>query len=414
VNAESVAARSAIESLRSGVPSRHAVTQLGTTQVEVKARFDAGLESLSEGRGVSPIVVSATFGAGKSHLLNYLQSLAALQGFVTSFVVVSPEMPLGNAPVVLRAIAEAAQAPGRADTALRALAANIQTSGTEFADLKSWTREAGLDDRFRALLHIYQEFRADEELRAQILDDFEGKFLPKAVVRQKLKELGALVSYDLSGPRNALVAHDRIRLLARLYRAGGGKGLVVLFDELERIAKFSVKQRLSAYQELGWWSDIAQQEGSAIFPVFTMTRGFLEESITGGTRDEQRFLANVSGQNNEGTVDERDLRALRGIALLKRPFLLESPTAEQEEQVKYRVKGLYEQAYNASVPMLPRVRTDVRTSIRSEIRRWITLWDLHRYYPDYTPQVESGDIQFDTSEISDQTLAEAEAGESRE
>ena len=380
----------------------------GTTQTEVKAQFDEGLAGLAEGRGVSPIVVSAKFGAGKSHLLNYLQALAAQQGFVTSFVVVSPEMPLGNAPIVLRTLAEAAQAPGSADTALRALAANLNTSSTAFNDLKAWTREAGLDDRFRALLHIYQEFRADEELRAQVLEDFEGKFLPKAVVKQKLKELGALVSYDLSGPRNALVAHDRIRLLARLYRAGGGKGLVVLFDELERIAKFSIKQRLSAYQELGWWSDIAQQEGSAILPVFTMTQGFVNESITGGTRDEQRFLANV---NSSGTADERDLRALRGITLLKKPYYLESPTPEQEEQVKYRVKNLYDQAYNTSVPFLPRVRGDVRTTIRSEIRRWITLWDLHRYYPDYTADIESGDVQFDTSEISDQTLAEAEASE---
>ena len=408
MDAEAVAARSAIESLRSGVPSRHAVTQLGTTQTEVKAQFDEGLAGLAEGQGVSPIVVSAKFGAGKSHLLNYLQALAAQQGFVTSFVVVSPEMPLGNAPIVLRTLAEAAQAPGNADTALRALAANLNTSSTAFNDLKAWTREAGLDDRFRALLHIYQEFRADEELRAQVLEDFEGKFLPKAVVRQKLKELGALVSYDLSGPRNALVAHDRIRLLARLYRAGSGKGLVVLFDELERIAKFSIKQRLSAYQELGWWSDIAQQEGSAILPIFTMTQGFVNESITGGTRDEQRFLANV---NSSGTADERDLRALRGITLLKKPYYLESPTPEQEEQVKYRVKNLYDQAYNTSVPFLPRVRGDVRTTIRSEIRRWITLWDLHRYYPDYTADVESGDVQFDTSEISDQTLAEAEAAE---
>ena len=159
---------------------------------------------------------------------------------------------------------------------------------------------------------------------------------------------------------------------------------------------------------------MAQQEGSAIFPVFTMTRGFLEESITGGTRDEQRFLANVSGQNSGGAEDERDLRALRGVALLKKSLLLESPTPEQEEQVKYRVKGLYEQAYNTDAPALPRIRNDVRTSIRSEIRRWITLWDLHRYYPDYTPQMESGDIQFDTSEISDQTLAEAEPDEANE
>ena len=63
------------------------------------------------------------------------------------------------------------------------------------------------------------------------------------------------------------------------------------------------------------------------------------------------------------------------------------------------------------MPPLPRVRTDVRTSIRSEIRRWITLWDLHRYYPDYRPQVETNAMEFDTSEISDQTLAEAEAAD---
>ena len=148
MNAEAVAARSAIESLRSGVPSRHAVTQLGTTQTEVKKHFDAGLQALAEGRGVTPIVVSATFGAGKSHLLNYLQSLAAQQGFVTSFVVVSPEMPLGNASIVLRTLAEAAQAPGNADTALRALAAQPEyATGTGFADLKAWTRDAGLDDQ---------------------------------------------------------------------------------------------------------------------------------------------------------------------------------------------------------------------------------------------------------------------------
>ena len=297
MNAEAVAARSAIESLRSGVPSRHAVTQLGTTQDEVKARFDAGTGGPCGGagrvadRGVGDVRRGQVASA-------QLSAVACRRSRVSSPVSWSsaPKCRWGTRLSCCGPLPKRRRLPDSADTALRALAANLQTSGTEFADLKSWTREAGLDDRFRALLHIYQEFRADEELRAQILDDFEGKFLPKAVVRQKLKEFGALVSYDLSGPRNALVAHDRIRLLARFYRAGGGKGLVVLFDELERIAKFSVKQRLNAYQELGWWSDMAQQEGSAIFPVFTMTGGFLAESITGGTRDEQRFLAGVSGR----------------------------------------------------------------------------------------------------------------------
>src|SRR5579859_7027921 len=110
MNTDQVYARSAIEALRSGVPSRHSVEQLGTTQDHIKAEFDLRLADIASGKGAEPLVISATFGGGKSHLLNYLKALAANQGFVTSFVVVSPEMPLGNPHLVLKAVAEAAEA----------------------------------------------------------------------------------------------------------------------------------------------------------------------------------------------------------------------------------------------------------------------------------------------------------------
>ena len=113
MNAEMVFARSAIEALRAGVPSRHAVAQLGTTQREIKEDFDDALLSIRGGEPARPLVISANFGGGKSHLLNYLQTVAERQGFVTSFVVISPEMPLGAPHVVLKAIVENAQAPNR-------------------------------------------------------------------------------------------------------------------------------------------------------------------------------------------------------------------------------------------------------------------------------------------------------------
>lgn len=97
LNSETLLARSAIESLRSGVPSRHAVAQLGTTQQELQQRFEDALADVAEGRPAQPLVIAANFGAGKSHLLSFLQTVAAQRQFVTSFVVVSPEMPLGNA-----------------------------------------------------------------------------------------------------------------------------------------------------------------------------------------------------------------------------------------------------------------------------------------------------------------------------
>src|SRR5262245_764763 len=124
---EVVLARSAIESLRSGVPSRDAVAQLGTTQHDVRERFEESMDALAEGQGTGPIVISATFGAGKTHLLEYLQSLAEREGFVTSYVVISPEMPLGQGHLVVKALSEAARAPGQTGKAVRALAAGLKT-----------------------------------------------------------------------------------------------------------------------------------------------------------------------------------------------------------------------------------------------------------------------------------------------
>ena len=389
MNTEAVTARSAIESLRSGVPSRHAAGRLGTTQREIQQQFEDALSAAGQGLGAKPLVISANFGAGKSHLLGYLQSLAERENFVTSYVVISPEMPLGSGNLVLKAITETSHAPDHTGKALQTLMKDLPTASVEYQQLRDWARGANIADRFNALLTIYREFRAEDELRAQILNDFEGKPLLKTVVRKYLKEIGQAADYDLSAPVNPLLAHDRIRLLTHLYRAAGCRGLVVLFDEVERIAKFSLKQRIAAYKELDWWRQAAEEEDGFLLPVFATVRGFLAETVTGGTRDETRFAPGEPGQG--------------GITLLKEFLLLDAPSREEEEDIKYRVKGLYEEAYGVNVPVLP--RTDVRTSIRSEIRRWITQWDIMRFYPDYRPQMTEEAVQFDPSVISDADLA---------
>ena len=393
---ETVEARSAIESLRSGVPSRNAVAQLGTTQTDVREEFEASLETLTEGvKGVSPLVLSATFGAGKTHLLEYLQSLAEGAGFVTSYVVVSPEMPLGNGHLVLKALSEAAIAPEQTGKALRALASNLNTTSDSYSKLKEWAIDSGINGRFPAMLHLYSEYRADEDFRVQLLNDFEGRPLLKTLLKSRLKQINAAPNYDLSGPPNAALAHDRIRLLAQIFRASGCKGWVILFDEFERISRFSANQRLAAYSELGWWRKTAEMAGAAILPVFTTASGFYSETLEGGAQDEQRF------KNRSYEQDDRDRDAVYGIELLKSKTRLDSPTSQEEEDIKYRVKQIYEEAYNVTASLELAKRRDVRTSIRSEIRRWITLWDLQRYSPDYEAVLENDQILFDTADISD-------------
>ncbi|TVS08192.1 MAG: hypothetical protein EA424_28845 [Planctomycetaceae bacterium] len=398
---ETVTARSAIEALRAGVPSRHAVSQLGTTQHTIKDDFQAALESVGAGRATEPLVISADFGNGKSHLLEYSQDMAERDQFVTSYNVVSPEMPLGSGHVVLKAVAEAARAPGRTGKAIREVATDLDANPAALAGLRHWAEKADIHDRFRALLHLYEEFRADEELRAQILEDFEGKPLGKTIIRQKLKEIGQAAAYDLASPRNPLLAHDRIRVLAQFFRVCGCKGIVVFFDELERMARFSKRQRIGGYEEIGWWRDIAKTDGAGILPVFAMTTGFVEENVTGNRQDELQFASSGFDVSDDGQPHYGRL----GIELLKAdPAKLERPTPEQEEEVRYRIKAIYEQAYGVTVRLLSTPATDANRSIRWKIRRWITEWDFMRYDPSYIPQVEGEDIAFSNLEISDAEL----------
>ena len=231
----------------------------------------------------------------------------------------------------------------------------------------------------------------------QILSDFEGQPIAITLLRQKLKELGQAAGYALKGKKNALLAHDRIRLLAQFYRACGGKGWVVFFDELERFTLFPTKQQVGAWEELGWWQEAARQVGAALLPVFAVTSGLAEHAIE---VDEPRFRS--SGLDSGGA--DPDHSGTLGIQLVRNPTRLNSPDRDQEEQIKYRVKGIYEAAYGVRVPARELDRGDVRTSIRSEIRRWITLWDLHRCYPDYDPTLVSEEMTFDTSEITDESV----------
>ena len=392
---ETLDARRAIESLRSGVPSLSVAKIFGTTQTAVRDKFLESMEDMTTGNGVKPIMLSASFGSGKTHLLNYLQLQAESKGFVTSIVTISPEMPLGKSANVLKSISENARAPHTVGRALTSLAFNLKPDSSKYQKLEDWAADSGIETRFLALLRLYGEFYLDEELRQAILDDFEGKTMPKPDIKRKLKEIGIASLYDLNSPKGTQFSHDRIRLLAQFYKACGCSGWIIFFDEMERMAKFSLKQRIAAYQELGWWRDVAATSGSAILPVFTTASGFALETVTGGTNDEARF-------SKKG--DEVDKLALRGIELLKSAYRLNPPTDDEVHDIYSKARELYEKAYSIPISDVKPYHSDVRTTVRFEIRRWITTWDLKRLHPDYDPDITIKEVQEDQIGIFDDVM----------
>jgi len=404
-----LAARKAIESLRSGVPNRHVSEQLGTTQKEVEQTFHQLLRAVKSGEAARPLVVTASFGQGKSHLLNWMRAEATRQDFVTSYVVVSPEAPLGNAHATLKAVAENAEAPNLTGVALRSLSRRLNPSSEPYGRLRAWAQQAEICDRFRALLHIFQAFSADPETQMLVVRDIEGQPVMKTQIRHWLKEINQLAGYDLKHPRNPLLAHERISIYAKFAVACGTSGLVVFFDELERLAKFTRNQRIAAYSEIGWWSKTAESPESFILPVFAANIAQVDEAIRNDRPCiEPESFSLFNRQQTIHTTNEMHY-AVTGLQTLKDNIPLRDIQDSERFDIKHRVRDLYERAYGVSTSDAKDSLT--KTTIRADIRTWITYWDIDRYYGNQSDNLIVEQLEFDQREIGEEMLPSETEGD---
>lgn len=400
MSSQALADRAVIESLRSGVPNARAVEALGTTQKKIESKFRAAISAAARGEGSTPITFEASFGQGKSHLLRYLRHLAEEEGFATTYVVVSPGVPLGRPAVVLKELTAQATVKGLTGRALRELHASASPLRSDrWPELERWAQASGVHPRFAALSYLYRA-SSDDEFKVRILDDIQGAPMLKSEITKQLKELGQASGYDLRAPSGPLgLAHDRIRLFARMLQAMGCGGLAVLVDELERIVTFSFKQRLAAYREVYWWKQLAAESESFIVPVFAYSTGAIE----GRLKEDRQKL-----QGGEGLF-AIDGEALEGVTfLIESVYRLDDLKRHQIEAIRYTVRDLYQRAYDVQVHE-PDVRRGEQT-IRQSIRYWITCWDLARYHPQYRADVRVDDVVRDERSLDDAELGSADEG----
>jgi hypothetical protein len=109
-----------------------------------------------------------------------------------------------------------------------------------------------------------------------------GAPLRMADLRRALRSVGAAGLYSFTPVKARELARQRFRFAARLLRAAGHKGWVILFDEVELIGRYSLLQRGRSYAELARWLSV--QEGGPGLPlitVFAMTDDFEAAVLTG-------------------------------------------------------------------------------------------------------------------------------------
>lgn len=391
--------RRALEALRNGVPNRDAVRVMGCGQAEIEQRFHQSLEQnrecVDKDRQVPGMLVTGGFGAGKSHLLQYLAHLALSENFVCSRVVISKETPLSDPAKLFKAAIESAEVPGVGGMAVQEIALKLRPEAPEYAALRMWCeRHAGaISPMFIATLLLHERLGSDPEMVEKIVSFWSGERLAVTRIRRGLKQAGADSIYPVKNvPARELAIH-RFAFFAQLVLGAGYRGWVLLLDEVELIGRYSLLQRAKSYAELArWMARVKGEHYPGLITVAAITDDF--DAAVLDERDDWRSIRpklEAKGREEYRVVAGR---AETGMRLIKREKLaLEPPDETHLAQAYHHLKRVHARAYGWQPPDIPMAELATTRRMRSHVRRWITQWDLRRLYPSDAVHTEETELR---------------------
>ena len=384
-------ARRAIEALRAGVPNRSAIRLLGTGETAIREHFLANLQRSQKGAWESGSsrgqVVAGGFGAGKSHLLGYLQELALNENFIVSWVAVSKETPLFDLDKLFIAAIRNATVPNRNDDAMTAVLARLNSKTDAFEDLRHWAEapESELSPLFPALLHLLPLPGTTPDRMQKIARFLGGGKFNMADFRQWLREAGAAKLFPIKPIKLPGLSRQRLQFVSRLIMAAGYGGWVVLLDEVELIGRYSTLQRGRGYAELARWMGLDAEEAiPGIVTVAAITDDF-KAAVIDKRHDEEQIPLKLTNKNERNNA----ARARLGIEALGKPMLLRSPNVQFLRESLEKARTLYASAYEWDPVIVEVGEISSTKSMRQYMKSWITAWDIERLYGGIEPQIET-------------------------
>lgn len=405
-----ISARRAVEALRSGVPSRDAVSALGSGQQDIEDRFVDLLATAGTVRSGGPrgLLLGGGFGSGKSHALEHLAHLALSRGFVVSRVVISKETPLHDPAKVLRAAVESATTPSGAVGAVSEAAASLDLGSPAYAELLRWASSghAPVDERFALTLSLLPRVQtSDDDFAEEIVRFWSGERISVADLRRQAKWAGEGRPALATVPVREL-AVQRFRFLSRLFVAGGYEGWLLLFDEVELIGRYTLLQRGRSYSELGVWLRPDQEDPAApLVTILAMTDDFEAAVLT--AKNDKEVVPTKLRAKQSIQWDEVAAHAETGMKLIERDMvLLQPPDAEELDRAYQRLKALHAEAFAWDPPDVAGLQRLAATRMRQYVRAWINEWDLMRLDPSFEPQTEAVPLYLGYEEQADLEIDE--------
>lgn len=385
----------ALEALRNGVPNRDAVRAIGTTQPRAVDALDRMLTDLDSPDGpatVEGLLLSADFGVGKSHTLRLLEQLALQEGFVVSTVVVSKETPLHDLTRLFLAAVRNGRIPDTRGEFVTNLAMRAKRRGRSFDDFVRWAMRGQPHQIVEASAVLYEQVLENDDTQA-LIEFWSGEKIALADLRRMMKDVGIdAKAFDLKQIKQADLAPTRFELVSQLVRAAGYKGWIILFDEIELVARYSVLQRARAYAQLArWLGAIPNQSIPGIGVAATISADYASHVVT--DRDRVQIPQRLHAKGDEASLALLSL-AESGMDLIAGSSIhLDLPNSQTLASAVDRLTGIYATAYGVTPTVDPSsMNSNEFRDMRAYVRRWINEWDLRRLHPDAVLDTEVEEI----------------------
>ncbi len=396
-----VAARMAIEALRSGIPNRPAIGALSLGVADIprlkrivstfRSRLEESGKGLEEGRAVEGLIVAGGFGSGKSHLLGIFREMALRSRFVVSIVPIGKETQLFHPGRLFAAAVHAAEVPDLSDEtnqaepvndeAVIALIRGLKGEQEGYDNLFAWLQEPSsqMAPVFSALLYLLSNPHFGWERISEIASFFGGGRLTSRMVRDWLRDVGQASRFDTRLPRVAELDRQRARFFPRLCKAAGYRGWCLFLDELELLGRYSIKQRARSYCELARWLALEGDGVPGCLTVGAITDDFADAILIG--RNDREEAPRTSGPETED--GKRARAAIEFITRETSRNRLAPPPEEELHHCLAKVVELYEKAYGWRSTVTIGDRR-VGKTLREYIKGWIAQLDVARLYGERT------------------------------
>jgi hypothetical protein len=384
----------AIECLRGGVPSRSIATYMPPKQVDIRERFESIITNISLGMnlaGERSALIEGNFGTGKSHWLDYFKSEALANGFICSSIALNKETPLHDIAKIFRECVDVSSVGGVVGSAIRQIASSYDTNKAPgFREMCRWAKQACaediLDRRLAESLLLFDRTN-EEEVRALLLREWMGFPMKVADFRNLLRQFG---ESDLSGitrPSNSNYL-QRFDFVSRLLVSAGYKGWIILIDEIEVVAKYSLLQRAKSYSNIAQLFGTAENAPRFVGVVGTITTDYVSEVLRGVSKNDMRQIPQKYGQGKNQKYLSNAVIGMNHID--SKRILMQTPKLQEVAEAYHSVAELYSQAYNdwETPDVFGQHEYSSTGRMRQYIRSWINAWDLRRIYSHETKSTD--------------------------